>query len=302
MRATKKMCYTQLQAGEKMKKYFSYQIKKALIVQSLITIESLDISAHFTYPEEVHDFHEFAYIDSGTIECRLEAETITLSQGDFLLIPPQKRHNYCAVAGKTASIFIVCFRCNSEILTIFDKKIVLDNNEKALLAEIVKESKNAFAFPFNRKLKLLNAPIFGSQQLVESNIEKLLIQLVRKEINQNDNIKFVTNSTELENNLVGDIIALLKANLYSKITLTEISRQTFYSKTFLNTIFKKNTGASIMQYYTMLKVDEAKRLLREKVSSSEVSAKLKFESPTYFTKVFKKYTNLTPSAYKKTIL
>jgi AraC-like DNA-binding protein len=90
--------------------------------------------------------------------------------------------------------------------------------------------------------------------------------------------------------------------LYSKITLTEISRQTFYSKTFLNTIFKKNTGASIMQYYTMLKVDEAKRLLREKVSSSEVSAKLKFESPTYFTKVFKKYTNLTPSAYKKTIL
>ena len=285
-----------------MKKYFSYQIKKALVVQSLITIESLDISAGFIYPEEVHDFHEFAYIDSGVLECRLEGETITLTQGDFLLIPPNTRHYYSALQEKTASIFIVCFRCSSEILTIFDKKIVLDAHEKALLADIVKESKNAFSFPFNRKLKLLDAPHFGAQQLVESNIEKLLIQLVRREINQNDNIKFVMNSTELENNLVNDIVALLKANLYNKVTLTEISQQTYYSKTFLNSIFKKNTGRSIMQYYTGLKVEEAKKLLRENTSSADASAKLKFDSPTYFTKVFKRYTGLTPSAYKKTIL
>jgi hypothetical protein len=81
------MCYTQLQAGEKMKKYFSYQIKKALIVQSLITIESLDISAHFTYPEEVHDFHEFAYIDSGTIECRfMDTELVIAGYEPFTFL------------------------------------------------------------------------------------------------------------------------------------------------------------------------------------------------------------------------
>ena len=285
-----------------MKKYFNHQIKKAIIVQSLITIESLDISSSFAYPEEVHDFHEFAYIDSGTIQCGLDGETIMLSQGDFLLIPPQKKHYYTAVKAQAANIFIVCFRCNSEILTIFDKKIVLDKHEKALLAEIVKESKNAFSFPFNRKLKLLETPLFGAQQLVENSIEKLLIQLVRREINQNDNIKFVMDSAELENNLIGDVIALLKSNIYTRITLSEVSQQTYYSKTFLNSIFKKNTGMSIMQYYTNLKIEEAKRLLRENVSPTDVAVQLKFDSATYFTKVFKKYTHLTPTAYKKTIL
>ena len=70
----------------------------------------------------------------------------------------------------------------------------------------------------------------------------------------------------------------------------------------LNGIFKKNMGYSIMQYYTVLKIQEAKKLLRENVSPTAVSNQLHFESPTYFTKVFKKHTNMTPSAYRKTIL
>ncbi len=285
-----------------MKKYFNHQIKKALIVQSLLTIESLDISTDFSYLEEVHDFFEFTYIDSGSIFCNLEEQRIQLDQGDFFLIPPQKRHFYEAIKTRSASIFIVCFRCNSEILSILDKKIALNKDAKFLIAEIVREAKNAFSFPFNKKLKLTSAPLFGAQQLVEANIEKLLIYLIRNEISENDNIKFVMNSLDLENNLVNDLISILKNNLYSRITLEEISRQAYYSKTFLNGIFKKNTGYSIMQYYNILKIQEAKKLLRENVSPTAISNQLNFESATYFTKVFKKYANMTPTAYRKTVL
>ena len=285
-----------------MKKYFNHHVKKALVVQSLITIESLDVSSAFSYPDEAHDFYEFAYIDSGRIQCKTEEEDIDLFQGDFLLIPPQKRHFYAAVDGHSASLFIVCFRSASEILKIFDKKISLNDEAKKLLSDISKESKRAFCFPFEKKLKLLDSPDFGAQQLVENNIERLFIYLVRQEIRQNDSIRFVTSSIELENNLVVDVINLLRESLYARITLEDVSRQTFYSKTFINNVFKKNTGSSIMQYYTRLKVEEAKKLLREKIPPSTVSARLCFESPTYFTKVFKKYTNMTPSEYKKTIL
>lgn len=285
-----------------MRAYFNHAIKKAIVVKNLLTIEYLEVSSAFSYPEEVHDFHEFAYIDSGNICCHMNNAPILLSQGDFLLIPPHKKHFYSAINGIAASIFIICFRCNSDILAVFDKKITLNKESKLILAEILKESKNAFSFPFNRKLKLLDCPLYGAQQLVENNIEKLFIHLIRNDINQNDNIKFVMNSIELENNLINDIVALLKTNLYSKITLEKISKQTFYSKTFLNNIFKKNMGTSIMHYYTHLKIQEAKKLLRENISPANVSIQLSFESPSYFTKVFKKYTGITPSAYKKTIL
>jgi AraC-like DNA-binding protein len=283
-----------------MKKYFNHRIKKAVEVQSLITIEALELSPAFSYPKEIHEFYEFAYVERGNLSCTLGEKTVELSGGDFLLIPPAQTHSYSVDATHTASIFIVCFRCSSELLKIFDRKIALRREERGLIAEIVKEAKNAFSFPFKRKLRQLESPLFGAQQLVENNIERLLIALVRNETVKNENIKLVRSSEELERNLVQDVLALLESGVYGKITLEDISRQTYYSKTFLNGIFKKHMCYTIMQYYSLLKVKEAKKLLRENRSPSVVSHQLHFESPTYFTKVFKKYAGLTPTAYKKT--
>jgi len=138
--------------------------------------------------------------------------------------------------------------------------------------------------------------------MVESSIEKLLIYLVRRQILKNEDIVFVMNSEELENSLSNDIIKLLKSRVYSNISLDEISQQTFYSKTFLNGIFKKSTGMTIMKYYNMLKIQEAKKLLRDSIPVAAIANQLNFESATYFTKVFKKYTQMTPTEYKKTVL
>ncbi len=285
-----------------MRKYFNYQVKKTVIVQNLITIEAIETSPTFSYPEEKHEFYEVVYTDSGTINCAFNEKLINLKQGDLLLIPPKTVHSYKAIIDKSASIFIVCFRCTSDFLNIFENKIKLSNDQKSLLAEIIKEAKSALHFPFNKKLKQLSSPLFGAQQLIENKLEELLINLIRNELNINNNIKLVMSTTELENNLVKDIVAFLKENLYGRISLEDISRQTFYSKTYLNKIFQKSLGYTIMQYYTELKIQEAKKLLREGVSSNDIAYKLNFDSPTYFTKVFKRLVKLTPSQYRKTLL
>ena len=285
-----------------MKRYFNHQVNKAIVIQNLITIESLVVTKEFTYPEEKHTFHEFVYVDSGNIHCHLEEQDIELAQGDFLLIPPHKRHFYYNIEKISAALFIVCFRCSSEILSILEQKIPLSKELKLLLADIVQESKNAFQFPFNRKLRPLDNPLYASQQLVENNIEKLLIHLVRNETRQNESIQFVMDSVEKEHNLIDDILALLNDNLYSRITLGYVSQQTYYSKAYLNDIFNKHMGTSIMQYYNSLKIKEAKKLLRSEQPPSSIALQLGFESASYFTKVFKRQTGMTPSAYKKQIL
>ena len=285
-----------------MRKYFNYQVKKTVIVQNLITIEAIETSPTFSYPEEKHEFYEVVYTDSGTINCAFNDKLINLKQGDLLLIPPKTTHSYKAIIDKSASIFIVCFRCTSDFLNIFENKIKLSNDQKSLLAEIIKEAKSAFQFPFNKKLKQLSSPLFGAQQLIENKLEELLISLIRNELNVNNNIKLVMSTTELENNLVKDIVAFLKENVYGRISLEDISKQTFYSKTYLNKIFQKSLCYTIMKYYTELKIQEAKKLLREGVASNDIAYKLKFDSQTYFTKVFKRLVKLTPSQYRKTLL
>ena len=285
-----------------MRKYFNYQVRKSIVVQNLITIEALETSQHFSYPEEVHEFYEFVYTDGGEIDCNIQNRAVRLQQGDFFLIPPKEKHFYSAIPGKSAAIFIVCFSSNSEILHILEEKLQLSSKNKHLLVDIIKEAKNAFSFPFDKKLKQLQSPLFGSQQLVESKIEELLICLIREKLCENNNIKFVMNGVELENNLVNDVTQILQKQIYSRISLDEISRQTYYSKTYLNAIFQKNVGFTIMQYYTELKIQEAKKLLREGKSATEIANLLNFDSPTYFTKVFKKHAGLTPSQYKKSVL
>jgi AraC-like DNA-binding protein len=92
----------------------------------------------------------------------------------------------------------------------------------------------------------------------------------------------------------------LKENIYSALTIDEICEKTNYSKAYLFRVFKGKTGKTIMAYFIELKIKQAKQLLREnELSVREISEKLAFNTPDYFTKTFKRITGVTPLAYKK---
>ena len=57
-----------------MRKYYHYRVKKALTVTNLITIEHMVLPPEFLYPEESHVFHEFIYVDNGSLCCHTETE------------------------------------------------------------------------------------------------------------------------------------------------------------------------------------------------------------------------------------
>ena len=58
-----------------------------------------------------------------------------------------------------------------------------------------------------------------------------------------------------------------------------------------------------MKYCSERKMKEAKKLIREGTYNfAQISNLLHFDTPQYFSKCFKKYTNMTPSEYMKSIL
>ena len=232
----------------------------------------------------------------------MENETVELKQGDFFFIKPDTVHSYYCNHEKSASIFIVCFKSQARILDVLVGKTALNKHLKNLLQIISEEAENAFQLPFYNKIKLLDKPRFGAQQMFLNYVENFLISLLRIALANNSDIVVSTDNTEFEDNIVSDVIKLLNENLYSKISLDVISKELYFSKAYLNKLFKKNKGVPIMQYYVRMKIKEAKKLLRDGFSIATVSEKLNFDEATYFTKVFKKVTGLTPSEYKDTIL
>ena len=92
-----------------MKKYFNHRIKKAVVVDSLVTIESLDISQSFTYPIETHDFYELVLLTKGTLGITAGAETFVLEAPAAVLHPPMEFHSLRAAEGTTPHIIIFSF-------------------------------------------------------------------------------------------------------------------------------------------------------------------------------------------------
>ena len=106
----------------------------------------------------------------------------------------------------------------------------------------------------------------------------------------------------MDNHLVNAVITLLNDNIYGKITVDEICQKLNYSKTYISKIFNKTCGCTIIEYYTQLKITEAKKLIRENTYSiTEISNQLYFNDPHYFTRVFKKITNMSPRDYQHSV-
>lgn len=71
------------------------------------------------------------------------------------------------------------------------------------------------------------------------------------------------------------------------------------NRTYLCNLFARETGMTVNQYVTYVKMEEAQRLLRvTRKSIAEVGSYLGFSSQSYFQKVFKKCMGVTPGEYR----
>lgn len=89
------------------------------------------------------------------------------------------------------------------------------------------------------------------------------------------------------------------SNLTEKITTEKIADELGLNRSYLSSQFKKETGMNLVDYISILKVDEAKRLLlTTDYSFVHISNTLCFSSQSYFQSVFKKYTGSTPKEFR----
>ena len=86
------------------------------------------------------------------------------------------------------------------------------------------------------------------------------------------------------------VIRFMYENLTRSLTLEEISEEVQLSRSYLNTIFKNQTGRSPVEFFIHLKMQEACKLLKNtNLYIYEVSSRLGYEDQYYFSRIFKKW-------------
>lgn len=104
------------------------------------------------------------------------------------------------------------------------------------------------------------------------------------------------------NDLLSEILAYMNKRITEPITIEEICHEFYISRSSLQALFKTHLNTSPKNYLLNIKLQKSKELIRQdQYTISEIAYMLGFSSIHYFSRLFKKYFNTTPSAYSRKI-
>lgn len=99
---------------------------------------------------------------------------------------------------------------------------------------------------------------------------------------------------------VRDIAIYLQGHTDENMTLDDLAKKFFMSKSYLTRVFRNVTGFSVVEYITYNRVQKAQQLLRSTDTSiTDIAEMCGFGNITYFEKVFKQMTGYSPGKYRK---
>ena len=287
------------------KKYYKHKIENLLVISKIITIHYFEFDDKFVDTPESHEPWELVYVDRG--ECNIVAnnETLLLKQGEMYFHKPYESHMLKTIKGIAPNVFIIVFSSDSPAMCHFEnRKLVASMSTKQHIAAIIHEASSTFELNFNNprmqklKPKSLEA-LWGGEQTILLRLELMLIEIIR------DNNYYSQSKMFFPKEIINDefalkVISFMEERLYGKFSLDELSRELSFGKTYISKYFIKTCGYSVIDYFNMMKINESKRLIREtQYNFFEISEMLMFANSHYFSTLFKKYTGMTPTQYKK---
>lgn len=113
----------------------------------------------------------------------------------------------------------------------------------------------------------------------------------------------IDNNRKIKDSIYPEIIdkarKFMQENIEMNVEMPEIASHLNISYSSFRHTFKQYTGITPSQYYLNLKIQRAKDMLRSSDASvKEISYQLHFDTPEYFTKLFKSKTGMTPSQFR----
>ena len=195
-------------------------------------------------------------------------------------------------------------------MKFFEGKIFkLSSEEKAILSMIFSEGLSKYKMgnrrdPIHPEMQEISDAPLGSSQMTKNLLEIFLIKLRRSTENfsKKSRQSFTMRGIEVNYELK-EIFDFIEKNVYGKISVSDIADAVGKSESTVKKLFSEYIPNGIINYYNHCKIEEAKRLIREgKYNFTQIADVLHFDTPQYFSKCFKNFTNMTPSEYKSSII
>lgn len=149
-------------------------------------------------------------------------------------------------------------------------------------------------------LKLL-AEMRSCSECKQIKLNAYLLDLLSEISRSTDNT--VSKNKSVLKDKIAPAIDFLNTSYMNDISLDMLAEKCCMSKSYFINVFKEYTGYPPYEYLTNIRIENAKNLLlNTKVKVSSICCAVGIPDQNYFTKIFKRYTNTTPTAYRNSNL
>lgn len=208
-------------------------------------------------------------------------DKLDASQNSIVFLPEKSEYTVlnaeCGLGDTDAYLIEFNMKADGEDIIISDKPFLLSECAKIKVTEIIEKIVRLYEASV-RSYPLIKGMIFE------------LISLLIEEKNTESADKYAS---------IRKGIAMLESNVYGDISISEVAKACNVSEAHFRRLFKEYAQKSPIRYRIELKISYAKRMLTDTDMSVErISEALGFESTSFFCRVFKRKTGVTPSEYR----
>lgn len=240
---------------------------------------------HYSVCGERHDFWEIVYVISGEVEVVEDDRVYRLKERNIIFHAPMEFHKIRSLPGMSPHILILTFSAAGTLPAELKEGVFnVSLEEQEILYSIVGVVSDFLEGRGSDMLEM-NLTVLG--------LSSFLLKLISSQ-KAKSRYSHLRSATEYHN-----IVTTMKNELYSNITLAELSDKCNVSISYIKLLFARYSGISPKAYYSNMRFDEAVRLLEEEYSVNEVSEMMNFSSRNYFSVFFKSRCGLPPAKYIK---
>lgn len=180
------------------------------------------------------------------------------------------------------------YSCQGKLLAAHPnlRSIVIDNHENC------KNAQTAIRFG---AIDYLVQPLIESEAL--NSIHRAIISL--------NQVSLLNHRSEdalpTQNETVLPMIQYIHSNYQDELNLDSLADFMHLNKNYICQLFKKEVGMTYIAYLNQYRVEQSKILLRNSDKQlAEISEDVGYTDPTYFSRIFKKLTEISPNKYRQT--
>lgn len=140
------------------------------------------------------------------------------------------------------------------------------------------------------------------EQMTDKVVEGLDVEQLLSLLMEMQSVVLGERKSEVTGNIrdcVKEAVAYINENYFEELTLSGLAKKYAVESSYFSRLFKQETGENLMLYIAGKRMEKAKELMRrEDINIAEVAFMVGYDDYTYFSKVFKKNTGVSPREYR----